>query len=215
MDTTFKKARIGIFGGTFDPVHLGHLVMAQNAVDVFELGQVLFVPCASPPHKDSSRLLSPEHRLAMLSLAVEGDLRFEVSAIEIRRGGRSYTIDTICGLRESYPQAELYFLIGSDSLPELRLWRNINELLALCTFVTFRRPGMGLDRLRADEIGLEPPWPERLLANFVAGPDIGISSSDIRHRVAEGMSIRYLVPQAVEIYITEHGLYRGRDICRP
>jgi nicotinate-nucleotide adenylyltransferase len=202
------ESRIGILGGTFNPVHLGHLILAQNAIEAFNLGLVLFVPCAEPPHKDARTLAAGLHRRAMLEAAVEGDPRFEVSDVELQRGGVSYTIDTIGELAQRNPNAALFFLIGDDTLPELHLWKDIYSLLALCRFATFCRehvPG----EIAARDLRLAPPWPERLMRDFTPGRRIEISSSDIRHRVAEGLSIRYLVPEAVEMYIAEHGLYQG------
>jgi nicotinate-nucleotide adenylyltransferase len=197
-------ARLGIFGGTFNPVHMGHLIAAQCAFEHLELSRVLFVPCARSPHKLRAPLLDARHRLAMLSAAIEGDLRYEVSDIEVRRGGVSYAIDTVEELRREYPDAELCFIIGADTLRDLHAWRAIDRLLALCRFVTLERPGHAS---APDELGLDPPWPERLCRDVVPGRLIEISSSDLRHRVAEGLSIRYLVPPAVEMYIAEHGLY--------
>jgi len=205
--TAESNNRIGILGGTFNPVHTGHLVLAQNALEAFDLGKVLFVPCFQPPHKEGPELASAEHRKAMLEAALEDDLRFEVCDIEIQRGGRSYSVDTIRKLKELYPESELIFIIGADSLPELHLWKNIHDLLELCKVVTFCRPGTDISRINPKDIRLNPPWPEYLLKNIVSGRLMDISSSDIRHRIAEGMSIRYLVPQSVEVYIAEHNLY--------
>jgi nicotinate-nucleotide adenylyltransferase len=173
---------------------------------------VLFVPCATPPHKNGAGLADGAHRLAMVQSAIEGDLHFEASDIEIQRGGRSYTIDTARALRERYPCSELCFIIGADTLPELHTWREIEALLPLVRFVTLARPGTDLTVLRAnpDRLNLPPPWPERLLGDIAEGRQVDISSSDIRYRLAEGISIRYLVPPGVEMYITEHNLYRQR-----
>ena len=201
--------RIGLFGGTFNPVHSGHLIAAQSALEAFDLSRVLFIPCAQPPHKEPAMLADATHRAAMLEHALEGDLRFEVCDVEVRRGGVSYAVDTVAALREAYPDAELAFIIGSDTLLELHAWRDVYTLLRLCRFVTLGRPGFDRARLRADALRLDPPWPERLLADYAEGRLVNISSSDVRHRVAEGMSIRYLVPQAVEMYIAEHRLYAG------
>jgi nicotinate-nucleotide adenylyltransferase len=201
--------RVGVLGGTFNPIHNGHLLLAQSAIDRFELSRILFVPSATPPHKGGANILSADHRFSMLSLALEGDIRFEASDLEIRRGGCSYTIDTIRHLKRTQPNTHLYFIAGIDSLLELWMWKEAEELLKLCEFVSFERPGLSAGRPQPEQIKLPPPWPERLLAGAFRGRLIEISSSDIRYRVAEGLSIKYLVPSAVEIYIAEHGLYRG------
>jgi len=182
--------------------------MAKDAVEHFDLSKVLFMPCAQPPHKLPSVLAPAHHRLAMLEAAIEGDLNFEVSDMEIQRGGVSYTIDTMRALAEENPGMELCFIIGSDSLGELHLWKEIALLLKLCRIVTIVRPGIDLVALRKLDLKLPAPWPERLLADARGGHLIDISSTDIRYRVAEGMCIRYLVSPAVDMYITEHSLYR-------
>jgi nicotinate-nucleotide adenylyltransferase len=182
--------------------------MAQDALELFELNTVMFVPCACPPHKPARDLVSAEHRLAMLEAAVEGDLRFEVSDIELHRGGISYSIDTARDIRQEHPEADLFFIIGSDSLPELRLWKDIDQLLDLCRFVTIARPGTDMN-----DPSLRDPMPgdarsQILREQIRVGHLASISSTDIRYRIAEGMSIRYLVPSAVEMYIAEHSLFR-------
>lgn len=202
-----RKTRIGILGGTFNPVHSGHLLLAQNALERLELSTVMFIPCANPPHKAATRLASAEHRMAMLELATEHDLSFEVNDLEIRRGGLSYTIDTVRELKKIHPSAEFFFIIGADSLLELHTWKDITDLLKICRFVTFNRPGVDTASIGSNAIRLDPPWPAMLLKDVLTGQLLDISSSDIRYRVAEGMSIRYLVPQAVEMYIAEHNLY--------
>jgi len=204
---TLTSGRIGILGGTFNPVHLGHLILAQNALEMCDLSRILLIPCATPPHKNTTGLLAARHRLAMLQAAVEDDLRMEVSDLEISRGGVSYAIETIAELRRQMPGRDLVFIVGADALPELHLWRDVYSLLALCTLIPFTRPGTPITDLSADRLELDPPWPERLLERLTSGTDVDISSSDIRHRIAEGMSIRYLVPSPVEMYIAEHGLY--------
>lgn len=208
IDGAGNGVRLGVLGGSFNPVHMGHLVMAQDALELFELTRILFMPCACPPHKPAGELATAEHRLAMLQAAVEGDWRFEVSDLEMQRGGTSWTIDTARELRRLYPEAELTFIIGADSLLELHLWRDIGTLLGMCGFVTLVRPGTDLEALGRADLKLPPPWPERLKARIRAAHTVGISSTDIRYRIAEGMSIRYLVHPAVEMYIAEHRLYR-------
>ena len=203
------KTRIGILGGTFNPIHLGHLILGQSAIETHDLLKVLFVPCSTPPHKDTAGLLPGEHRAAMVRAGTEGNPAFEFCDVEMKRGGVSYAVDTVGELREQYPRAELYFIIGADTLLELHLWRQVYSLLPLCQFVTFARPGTNDHAITAASLKLRAPWPERLLANVSSSRLIDISSSDIRHRVAEGMSIRYLVPTAVELYIAEHHLYAG------
>ena len=207
-----SNSRIGVLGGTFNPIHLGHLIVAQMAMERFELGRVLFIPCAMPPHKNGTGLADGHHRLAMVQNALEGDLHFEACDIEVQRGGPSYTIDTVRVLHERFPSADFYFIIGADTLTELHLWRQIDTLLTLVRFVTLARPGTDIAALRAnpDRLRLPTPWPQRLLADVVEGRQVDISSSDIRHRLAEGMGIRYLAPQSVEMYISEHNLYRQR-----
>ena len=208
MSAISSTTKIGILGGTFNPLHVGHLVMAQAALEFLELSNVVFVPCAEPPHKKPVMLASGRHRLAMLEAAVEDEIRFEVSDIELTRGAPSYTIDTVTGFREMYLDADLYFIIGTDTLLELHLWKDIYPLLEMCTFVSVCRPDVDAGSMNKEKLNLDPPWPKRLLQNVVRGPLIDISSSNIRHRIAEGMSIRYLVHPAVEMYIAEHGLYR-------
>lgn len=202
------KTRIGILGGSFNPVHLGHLILAQDALEIFELAKVLFVPCDLSPHKSATALAAVEHRMAMLEAALSGTLSFELCDLEVQRGGTTYSIDTVRALRRRYPRNELFFIIGSDTLLELHLWKEINELMRLCQFATLLRPGFELKTTTAESLKLETASARKLLANVATGHPAAISSSDIRHRVAEGMSIRYLAPEAVEMYITEHRLYQ-------
>jgi len=199
--------RIGVLGGTFNPVHLGHLILAQDAQDVFELDRILFVPGDKPPHKDATSVIPATHRLAMLQSALQGNLSFDICDLELRRGGTTYTIDTIRELARIYPGKELVFIIGSDTLPELHLWKEIDVLLNLCRFVTLARPGFDFKVFNEEKLKLPPPWPKKLLSQAARCHNVEISSSDIRHRIAEGMNIRYFVPPAVDLYIAEHKLY--------
>lgn len=205
--------RIGIFGGSFNPVHLGHLVVAQDALEHMGLHRIVFLPAAQPPHK-AEPLAPASDRLEMLRLAVMDDPRFEVSSDEIDRGGVSYTVDTLRRFRERHPDAALYFLIGGDSLLELHTWREIQTILQLAEIVTVGRPGVPLDKINPETVRLPDPWPERLGGNIVRGHRVEISSTDIRGRCARGRSIRYLVPLAVERYIAAHQVYPKQEIPR-
>ena len=199
--------RIGIFGGSFNPVHLGHLIAARDAAAAFALGEVWLMPCANPPHKPS--LAPAADRVAMVEGATRGDPVLRCSRLEIERGGLSYSLDTVDELRRRHPDVHWCFIIGSDSLPELRTWHRIGDLLERCEVVTLLRPGFAREALTDAAIGLPAPWPERLRGRIAEGHGIGISSTDIRRRVAEGASIRYLVPPSVEEYIALHGLYKN------
>lgn len=201
--------RIGIIGGSFDPVHLGHLITAQDALERFELDEVMFVPAAIPPHKQHLQQVDAEHRINMLKLATDNDLRLSVSDMEIMRGGISYTYDTIASLREEYPDVKWVLVVGSDTLVDLHNWYKIDELLELCDVATFLRPGESSLAEIAKKIDLSSSAKKRLLGSIVEAHLIEISSTEIRMRVAEGLGIRYLVPPEIEMYICEHGLYRG------
>lgn len=198
---------IGILGGTFDPIHIGHLIVAQSALEAHELSRVIFVPCYLSPHKDPAGTAPAEHRFAMTCAAIEGDPRLEASDLELRRGGVSYTVETLQAIKREHPSAEMNFIIGSDTLLDLHSWHRIDRILELCTFLTFARPGFPIEKIREKDVKLPPPWPERLLSNAFVSRIVDISSSEIRHRLAEGMSIRYLVPDPVAMYIAEHNLY--------
>ena len=186
--------KLGILGGSFNPIHFGHLILAQEAKESLGLEKVLFVPCALPPHKSEDDLLSASHRLEMVRLAIQGNPHFELSDLEVRRGGVSYSIDTVNALRKESPSATFYFLIGSDALQGLSRWKQIEELERLCHFVIAGRP-----RFPAADL------PKGLLR--LSMPEIDISSREIRQRLTEGRSIRYLVPEPVGDYLEKHQLY--------
>ncbi len=209
MESLSTAKRIGIMGGSFDPVHMGHLVIAQDAVERLELSEIIFIPAAIPPHKQHIQQVDAEHRMNMLKLALEQDLRFSVSEVELQRGGVSYTIDTVRALKAEQPDVEWVLIVGGDTLVDLHNWYKIDELLKLCEVASFLRPGDASLEAVASKIMLSDTQKERLLDNVVDAHLIEISSTEIRMRIAEGLSIRYLVPPEVEMYIFEHGLYRG------
>lgn len=188
--------RIGILGGTFNPVHLGHLILAETARQALRLDRVLLVPCYRPPHKDGRELAAAAHRLAMVRLAVRGNLRLSASSIEVERGGRSYTVETLRALHRRYRgRASFVFLTGSDVMPALHQWRRVDEILRLCRFAVATRAGHAVHRRPAG------------VRSFPM-PAVEISARDIRRRIAHGHSIRYLIPDAVAAYIRRHRLYR-------
>lgn len=199
--------RVGIFGGSFNPVHIGHLVLAQDALERFGLHKVIWVPAAQPPHKAALVLASAADRLEMLRLALQGDARFEVSEDEFHRGGVSYTVDTVQRFRDRQPEVEWTLIVGGDSLYELHTWKDIGRLLKMCRIVTMARPGLVAQKTDPALLRLPEPWPRQLLADVAVGHLVEIASSDIRQRIQRGQSIRYLVPDAVERYIRARHLY--------
>lgn len=200
--------RLGMYGGSFNPVHNGHLIMARDALEMAGLDKVLFIPAAAPPHKLTHEIVDGMHRLEMLKLAVQDDDRFMVSDEELARGGISYTIDTVRRIHERYPDTELSLIIGGDTLTELHTWKDINRLLDLCEIITMARPGYEGERLRTADLHLPPARQDQLRRQVFHGHLIDISASDIRVRIAQGHGIRYLVPDAVEAYIRRHRLYQ-------
>ena len=191
---------IGVFGGTFNPPHMGHLITLESVVDQIHCDRLLFVPSSTPPHKTDSSVASAEARLAMTALAVEGHPLFEASDIEVRRPGTSYTVDTLIGLQQLYTRASLLLIIGADNFVELETWRAPEEIFARAEVIVMSRPGFTNVSVRSD-------YQRR--ARFVHVPLIGISGTEIRRRIKQGRSIRYLVPQKVEEYIRDHHLYVG------
>ncbi len=196
--------RIGLLGGTFDPPHLGHLIMASVMADALGLSRVWFVPAADPPHKQGRRITRAAQRVAMLRLAIAPDERFALSLIDIERPGPHYSVDMVALARQREPDARFYFLMGSDSLQDVPHWYAPERLIALCELAVLERPGYPLD-LTAVEEAL-PGITARTVP--VEGPGIMLSATAVRARVQAGESIRYLVPSAVERYIEAEGLYR-------
>lgn len=186
--------RLGLFGGTFNPIHIGHLVLAESAREQCRLDQVWFVPTAIPPHKPARGMLEGRARLDLVRRAIRGNPSFWASDLELRLGGISYTLRTVTHIRQRHPAAKLFLIVGQDML-SVR-WRGFDELRRLCTFVVAQRPESPSARL----------FPG---ARRIAMPQLGISSSMIRERLRRGASIRYLVPDAVGRYLAAHRCYRG------
>jgi nicotinate-nucleotide adenylyltransferase len=189
----------GIMGGTFDPIHLGHLVTAEEVRDYFHLDEVVFVPSARPPHKVGQVITNPEHRYLMVVLATITNPYFRVSRVELERVGPSYAVDTLRYFREFWgDESEIYFITGADAFAQISSWNNPEELFRLCTFVAATRPGYKM-------VSMEEKYRQKVKMIEVSA--LAIASSEIRRRVKKGESIKYLVPEAVENYIKKNGLY--------
>ncbi len=202
--------RLGILGGTFDPVHYGHLLLAECCREQCRLDAVWFLPAATPPHKQDATHSPGEARVEMLRLAIGGHASFDVCTQEIDRGGVSYTVDTLENLRLQQPTAELFFLLGGDMFLDLPHWREPARVAELASLIAVRRPPMvDFDFSRLAHV-LSSDTLAAMHRNIVEMPACGLSGRDIRLRVANGQSIRYRTPRAVEKYIETHGLYRPR-----
>ena len=215
--------KIGLLGGTFNPIHIAHLRIAEEVREVCALERVLFIPAAAPPHKEPAGGVSFEHRCAMTRLAVEGNPAFSVSDLEGRRDGKSYSVDTLAQLRGDYPQGEFFFILGMDSFLELETWKEYPRLFELAHLVVAGRPGF---HCRTDSPELLPiavrsqfcydetPRKLRHLSGntlvFLQETMLDIASTQIRDLLSRQRSIRYLVPDAVTAYIRTHGLYATR-----
>ena len=198
--------RVGVFGGTFDPIHIGHLVSAEEARMELKLERVVFVPAGLPPHKLDHVMSPVEHRLAMVELAIASNPHFAVSRVDVDRFGPCYTVDTIELLRDEWGRGvEIYFIMGSDSLLDILTWHNPRRLIRLCRFAVVSRPGYEVDLDELD--ALLPGVASRV--QMLNAPELAISSTDIQQRVREGLSIKYQVPEAVEDYIYQHKLYQN------
>lgn len=192
-----SKPRVGIMGGTFDPIHHGHLVAASEVATRFELDEVIFVPTGEPWQKSDRKVSPAEHRYLMAVIATASNPRFWVSRVDIDRAGPTYTVDTIIDIARQRPDAELFFITGADALAQILSWKRAEDALRLAHFVGVTRPGYELsdDHLPIDSVRL------------VDVPAMAISSSDCRARVAEGRPVWYLVPDGVVQYINKHRLY--------
>ena len=203
--------RIGVFGGSFDPVHIGHLIVAECCREQARLDRVLFVPVSTQPHKQDRTLAPSPHRIEMLRLAIGGNDTFDVSTIEIDRGGVSYTVETLAALATAHPADTLCLILGPDALAGLPSWREPERIVAAAEIVAVEREGMDDVASTVAEPRLStllgPARADCIAASRVRVPAIGVRASDIRAAIAAGRSIRYRTPRAVERYIKSHGLY--------
>ncbi len=194
--------RLGVMGGTFDPIHYGHLVTAEEALAQFQLDEVVFVPTARPWMKVGRAVSPPEDRYLMTVIATASNPRFSVSRIEIERKGPTFTVDTLRGLAAEHADAEQYFITGADAMLEIFHWKDPEDVLSLAHFIAATRPGHDLARFVEDAATRHPR------VSVMDIPALAISSTDIRQRVRDGRPIRYLVPEGVRSYIEKVGLYR-------
>lgn len=191
--------RIGIFGGSFDPLHVGHLIIAEQAREQLKLDRVIFVPAYRVPHKPGTVSTPAAVRLRMTRLGVKGNVSFLVSDVELRRRGISYTVDTLHQFKRMFPQAQLFLIVGSDNYMQIRSWETPKEIMRLCTLAVYTRPGFEIKAV---------PGSTKRRVGMLHGARLEISSSLIRSRIARGLSIRYLVPRVVEQEIVWRRLYR-------
>jgi nicotinate-nucleotide adenylyltransferase len=199
------EMHVGLMGGSFDPIHVGHTSIAREVHERLSLSRTVFVPAGEPPHKLNQRLADPELRLEMVRLAIAGLPQFSVSRMDLDRPGPCYSVDMVRLFRDALgPQAQIYFLIGADSLAELATWHQPRRLLHLCHVVAVERPGYPVAREEVGQLFLGAPP----VVHVRLRSPVDVSSTDIRRRIAHGCSIRGLVASAVEHYIQRHGLYR-------
>jgi len=205
--TSGRPLRVGLMGGTFDPIHVAHLVCAEAALEQLALDKVVFIPANVPPHKQQKKITPAEDRYNLVVLATASNPRFEVSRIELDRPGPSYTLDTLEEMRRrSAPGTELFFITGTDAIVGVESWHNPDRLFQLARFAAAPRPVVPRETVEEELRRLEKRFGQRIV--IVECPALDISSSDLRRRAASGRPIKYLVPEAVEAYILKHGLYR-------
>ena len=202
-----EQSRIGIMGGTFDPIHYGHLAAAEAARIEFGLCKVIFMPVGNPPHKQSQAISDAEHRYRMTALATSSNSGFEVSRLEVDKAGITYTFDTMKELRNIYGEAPArYFITGADAVLELLTWYKLGELLTLCKFIAVTRPGFDICKLEQKIAEITSKYDGEIICLEV--PLLEISSTDIRERIRSGKPVKYLLPEEVEAYIHKNGLYK-------
>jgi len=198
--------RLGLIGGTFDPIHYGHLVTAEVARYELRLAKVVFVPAGQPPHKPGRQVSPALHRVAMVRLALTSNPHFELSTMEVERPGPSYTVDTVKEFQRLYREAEIWFITGADAVAEVPTWNRAEELLQLCRLVAVARPGYTLRGYGGKQTELPDLWRK---IHVMQVPGVAVSSTEIREWVRMGKPIKYLLPEPVEEYIAQHGLYCG------
>ncbi len=197
--------KLGISGGTFDPIHLGHLIVAESVRERYALDRIIFIPAGMPPHKDNKLISAAAHRSFMVKASIAGNPYFDISEIELARGGTTYTVDTLRELKSIYPAAKLFFITGADVVPDLARWKEPRILFSMCEVIAVLRPGFKKAVFLNEVRKLTEQYGAVIHTDEL--PLIDISSTDIRNRVKEGKSIRYLVTEPAEKFISVHGLY--------
>lgn len=201
--------KVGIMGGTFNPIHTAHLILAENAYEQFRLDQIVFMPSKQPAYKDLGDIIAKEHRQKMIELAIEGNPHFSIDTMEYEREGNTYTADTLIELHQKYPDNEYYFIVGGDSLYQLEHWNRPQVILSLAHILAAQREDITDDRMIAKIDELEESFHADI--RLIHIPQFDISSNMIRERLREGKTVRYFVPEKVDDYIREHGLYQKKE----
>jgi nicotinate-nucleotide adenylyltransferase len=211
MDRLGNNRKIGIMGGTFNPIHYGHLVTAEEALIQFHLERVIFIPTGQPPHKTTGKIASPEDRYLMTVMATASNREFYVSRIEIDKKGKSYTIDTLRELKKIYGNnSELFFITGADAILEILTWKDTGEIITLCKFIAATRPGYNISKmedLKKRLFNEKVEMAEQCLF-IMEIPALAISSTDIRNRIKSNRPIKYLLPESVSSYLLKNELYK-------
>ncbi|RQD70613.1 MAG: nicotinate-nucleotide adenylyltransferase [Tindallia sp. MSAO_Bac2] len=206
-----KTKKAGILGGTFDPVHTGHLFIAQTALDEVNLDQVIFVPSGHPPHKTDHKITDASHRLQMVREAIGTNPLFSCSTLETDNSRVGYTYNLLKTMTDQHPEVEFYFIMGADSFMEIKTWYRYDELLTMAGFIVMKRKGYNSNELDHQTESFIESHQTRII--ILDSPKLDISSSDIRDRRQRGKSIKYLVPEKVESYINQNNLYRDEQEC--
>lgn len=200
-----EKRKIGLMGGTFDPIHYGHLLIAENAYEQYHLDEVIFIPTGQSPHKDARQILRADERMEMIRLAIADNPHFSCSDYEIRTEGISYTYLTVQAFYEPAEERELFFIMGADSLAYFDAWMRPDKISRMSTILAAVRDGLNMEELLPIRESLQQKYGTKI--GFINTPNFSVSSRMIRHRMEKGHSIRYLVPEAVERYLKEHRVY--------
>lgn len=199
--------RFGIMGGTFDPIHFGHLVIANEVLDQYKLDKIIFVPTGTPPHKSTEGMSSAYHRYMMVQFATMTNPKFYVSDLETKKRGICYTIDTIRELKKKYSNTDFYFITGTDAVLDLPTWKEPEKILKLCKFIAVNRPGYISDNFDKEINKIIKEYGGSI--DIIKVPQLKISSTDIRDRICYNRSVKYLLPEIVEQYILKNGLYKN------